>query len=299
MTTHGLRPGVHGVLVTPFLPDETLDEASLRSLIDSYQAAGADGVLVLGDMGEADRLADREREQVAAVAIAHAAGRLQVTVGVSHQATVVTAARARVAARAGADAVMVAPPVGSSAGVALRDHFRRVADGLPIPIVVQDHPPSSGVKLPIDFIAGLAEVLPPHSAVKLEDPPPAPKMAALLAQTGAFQVLGAYGGLTLLQELDAGADGVMTGFVLPETLVRIVRAYRAGDRARARHLFEQVLPLIVLDSQPGVGAALRKEVLRRRGVIAHATIRQPAAAPDPMMLAALDDLLATLVATPV
>jgi 4-hydroxy-tetrahydrodipicolinate synthase len=68
-----LASGVHSVLVTPFAPDESLDEASLRTLIDYYVAAGVAGVLVLGVLGEADKLSDAERERVQSAALAHAA----------------------------------------------------------------------------------------------------------------------------------------------------------------------------------------------------------------------------------
>lgn len=288
----GLRPGVHAVVATPFLPDEALDEASLGTLLDHVAAAGAVGVLILGVLGEADRLSDAERERVVAVATERAAGRLQVTVGITHGATAVTAERARAAERAGAAAVMVSPPPGSAAGPALREHFRRVGAAVTIPVVVQDHPASSGVKLPVDFIAGLVDLLPPRSVVKLEDPPTAPKMAALRRATDRFQLFGGLGGVALLQELDAGAAGAMTGFALAEILVRIVDAHRSGDRETARRVFERALPLMVFEAQPGAGVALRKEILRRRGAIAHATVRQPAPLPDPVSLAALDELLA-------
>src|SRR5438067_8865721 len=122
----GLRRGVHVVTVTPFLPDETLDEESLRSLVAFCLDMGADGLLILGIMGEADRLSDAERERVIEVTLAHTAGQMQVTVGVTAGSTLVTRARARDAVRRGAAAVMVAPPAGTSAGPALRDHFRRV-----------------------------------------------------------------------------------------------------------------------------------------------------------------------------
>lgn len=292
-----IRPGVHSVMASPFLPDESLDEGSLGTLVEHLVNAGVVGILVLGVLGEADRLSDAERERVVALAVAHAAGRIQVSVGVTHQATTVAAARARRAVAAGATAVMVSPPVGSVPGPSLRDHFRRVADGLGTPVVVQDHPASSGVKLPVEFLAGLADVVPPGSIVKLEDPPPAPKMAALLARSPAFGVLGGLGGVALIQELDAGAMGTMTGFALPETLVRIVDAHRAGDVVTARRRFDEALPLIVFEAQPGAGVALRKEILRRRGAIAHATVRQPAPVPDPVTLTELDRLLAGRLAT--
>lgn len=78
-----LCPGVHVVAATPFLPDESLDEASIGSLVDFCHANGADGLLVLGVMGEADRLSDAERERVIEGFLGHNAGRLQITVGVT------------------------------------------------------------------------------------------------------------------------------------------------------------------------------------------------------------------------
>ena len=67
---------------------------------------------------------------------------------------------------------------------------------------------------------------------------------------------------------------------------------RGGDRERARCVFEKALPLLVLEAQPGAGLAVRKEILRRRGAIATATVRQPAVRADKRALAALDELLA-------
>jgi 4-hydroxy-tetrahydrodipicolinate synthase len=291
MPGEGLRAGVHVVTATPFLPDESLDEGSLRSLVDFCVDAGADGVLVLGVMGEADRLSDAERQRVIAGVLDHNAGRMQVTVGVTAGSTVVTRERAHDAVRRGADAVMVSPPPGSSAGMALRDHFRRVGDGLGAPVVVQDHPPSSGVKMPAEFIAGLLEHLPPGSAVKLEDPPTPLKIARLRHLAGAVPIFGGSGGVWLLPDLEAGADGAMTGVALPETLVRIVREHRAGNVATARRLFAEALPLMLFEGQPGIATGLRKEILRHRGAIRHATVRQPTPALDETTLAELERLI--------
>jgi 4-hydroxy-tetrahydrodipicolinate synthase len=243
-------------------------------------------------LGEADRLTDDERERVIHRCLDHAEDKLQISVGVTANSTYATRERARAAEKAGATAVMVSPPPGSSAGPALREHFRRIADGLRIPLIVQDHPTSSGVKMPVDFIAGLVEFLPPASVVKAEEPPTAPKIAAILKATSAYQILGGLGGVSLYQELEAGSAGTMTGFALPEILVGIVSAYHAGDKEKARRLFEEALPIMVFEAQPGAGVALRKELLKRRGAIAHATVRQPAPLPDALSLRLLDDLLA-------
>ena len=292
MTTP-LANGVHCVMATPFQPDEALDLASLATLIDYLVTAGCDGILILGVLGEADKLSDAERETMIAESVRLSAGRLQVSVGITHGATAVARERALAAQAAGAAAVMVSPPPGSAAGPALRNHFLRIAEGLEIPFVVQDHPTSSGVRMPADFIAALAPDLPPHSCVKAEEPPTAPKIAKILELAPGYQILGGLGGVALLSELDAGSHGTMTGFALPDVLVGIVRAHQAGDRDRAKRLFEAALPLMVFEAQPGAGVALRKEILRRKGAIAHATVRQPAPLPDPVSLSILDDLLAS------
>jgi 4-hydroxy-tetrahydrodipicolinate synthase len=286
-----LSPGVHSVIVTPFAADESLDEAALRSVVDYYVGSGLTGILVLGVLGEADRLADAERERVQRNAIEHVQGRVQVTVGVSHAATVVAAERARSAERMGATAVMVAPPGGSAAGPALRDHFRRVADGLSIPLVVQDLPSVSGVQLPVDFLVDLADVLPPGSAIKLEDPPTPAKIERVGEAAPSLGIFGGLGGAALLQELEAGSDGTMTGFALPAILVEIVEAHTSGEPERARRRFEATLPLLVFEAQPVVGLGVRKEILRRRGAISDATVRQVAPSLDARTLEALDSLL--------
>src|SRR4029079_17822177 len=99
---------------------------------------------------------------------------------------------------------------------------RRVGDGLSVPVVVQDHPASSGVRLPVDFLAGLANELPPGSVVKLEEPPTAAKTAALRRAAPGVSIFGGLGGAALLHELDAGSIGTMTGFAFPHLLVEIV-----------------------------------------------------------------------------
>src|SRR5207237_3681655 len=137
----------------------------------------------------------------------------------------------------------------------------------------QDHPASSGVRLRVEFIAGLAGELPPGSVVKLEDPPTAAKTAALRSAAPALPIYGGLGGAALLHELDAGAAGTMTGFALPQLLVEIVEAHGAGERGRARRIYEAALPLLVFEAQPVVGLGLRKDILRRRGAIATAVVR--------------------------
>ena len=293
--TNGLKPGVHCIAATPFLPDESLDLASVGTLMGYLVSGGCRGALVLGVLGEADRLSDYERDQVLSAALETGGNDLEISVGITHSSTKVTKERADSAQKAGVAAVMVSPPPGSVAGPALKEHFKRIAADLTIPLIVQDHPTSSGVKMPVEFIAGLYEFLPPGSVCKLEDPPTPIKMNKLRELEPGYQIFGGLGGVSLLHELDAGSAGAMTGFAAVEALVEIVSAYQGGDRERASRAYERALPLMVFEAQPGAGVALRKEILRRRGAIAHATVRQPAPIPDKFALSLLDDLMESLV----
>ena len=144
------------------------------------------------------------------------------------------------------------------------------------------------------LLARIAREVEPARTVKLEDPPTPFKTARILEQAGGIKVniLGGLGGVFLLEELMSGAAGVMTGFAYPEILIAVVAAYRAGDMDLAASLFYGKVALMRFEFQEGVGMSIRKEMLRRRGVLAHATIRAPGALLDSHTVAALDRILA-------
>ena len=96
----------------------------------------------------------------------------------------------------------------------------------------------------------------------------------------------------LLEELMAGATGAMTGFAFPEILVRIVTLFRAGDVDGAADVFYRAVPLMRFEFQEGIGMAIRKEVLRRRGALSSAATRAPAAGLDETTREALDRVMA-------
>src|SRR3546814_5263195 len=90
-----------------------------------------------------------------------------------------------------------------------------------------------------------------------------------------LSILVGNGGLHYPQELALGVDGAMTGFAFPEMLVEVYKLHAAGSRDAAEDLFDAYLPLVRHEQQPGIGLALRKEVLKRRGAIASAKLRAP------------------------
>ncbi len=292
---HSLDPqGVIPILATPFHPDESLDEASLDRLVRFMAEAGVDGVTVLGVLGESNRLTDADRERAVRVAVAAAQGRIPVIVGTSHAGTQATIDLTAMAADLGAAGVMITPsaePVPNDDRVF--EYFRRVGDKVQLPIVLQDHPASTGVHMPAPLILRIVREVPAIVAIKEEAVPTAPKVRALFAgmPERRVRVLTGLGALYALFDLEAGSDGFNTGFAFPEVLGAMVHAARGGDWNRVRALYVRFLPLIVFEQQPGV--AVRKEILRRRGLLASGGVRHPGGAMPAGAAQQLDSLLAS------
>lgn len=284
--------GVYPILATPFDDRENLDLESFARVVSFMAEIGADGVTVLGVLGESNRMVDPEREALIRTAVTAAAGRIPVVVGTSHRGTRAARELSRAAEALGADAVMVAParePVPSEERVV--DLFREVADGIGIPLVVQDHPASTEVHMPVPLLLRLVNEVPRVACIKEEAPPTPVRIAALRrGMTGRrVPVLTGLGALYGLFDLEAGSGGFMTGFAFPEVLVAMVRAARANRMDDARALYTRFLPLIVFEQQPGV--AVRKEIYRLRGLIGSGRVRHPGAALAPFAAEQLRGLL--------
>jgi len=107
-------------------------------------------------------------------------------------------------------------------------------------------------------------------------------------------ILTGNNGLYVPQELARGADGIMTGFAFTGMLVEVFHLFESGRAEEAEDLFDLYLPVLRHEAQFGVGLALRKEVLRRRGAIASARARDPGPSMNARDHAELDGLLERL-----
>lgn len=280
--------GVYPILPTPFRDDDSLDFESLVRIIRFMGEVGVQGVTVIGVLGESNRLLDRERAELIQVAVEAAPAGLAVIVGVSHGGTGAALELARMAESLGADGVMVAPlkeAVPSDDRVF--EYFRRIADGIGIPIVAQDHPASTEVHMSVPLLLRLVEEIPRIACLKEEAPPTPTRIGALVEgmKQRRVPVLTGLGALYGLFDLERGSSGFNTGFAFPEVLLAITRAAQGGDWQRANELFTRFLPLIVFEQQPGV--AIRKELFRLRGLIDSARVRHPGAGITPAAAAQL------------
>ena len=286
--------GVYSVLPTPFHPNGDIDEASLRRVVDLFIAAGVNGVTALGVTGEVARLDESERRQVLEVVVEQVNGRIGVVAGTTAEGTRTCIGYSRHAHATGATAVMVSPPrMPKLNSDAVLRHFAALASAVDIEIVVQDYPPACGFPMEPALLARIVREIPRARTIKLEDPPTPFKTSRIVESCGEIpvRIFGGLGGVFLLEELLAGATGAMTGFAFPEILVSVVSQFRAGRITEAADTFYRAVPLMRFEFQEGIGQAIRKEVLRRRGALAHAAMRPPAGALDQATREALDRVM--------
>ena len=291
--------GVCTITLTPFTEGGDVDLESIDSLAGLYLDSGVYGLTILGIMGEAHKLSDEERSMVVGRYIEAARGRVPVVVGCSAVATKVTVERAREAETAGAAAIMVAPPNNVRNLDLVFEHYRRVAEAVSVPVVVQDEPVNTGVVMPAPFIARVINEIEGCRYVKLEEAPTTIKITNLIEKIEdpdkRAGIFGGLGGMYFYEELARGAVGIMTGFAYQEILVRTYELFSEGRGREAREYFFRYLPLVRFEAQLGVGGVgIRKEVFKMRGAISSSHVRFPAPALDEETLRELEELVGLL-----
>lgn len=272
--------GVYPIAATPFLPDGSIDTDSIDRMLDFYAETGATGVTILGIMGEAQKLEPEESVAIAKQVIGRA--QFPVVVGVSAPGFAAMRRLANTTMDLGAAGVMVAPAPHLRTDDQIKGYFSQAVEaiGTQTPWALQDYPLTLTVQMSVGVIA---QIMNAHSncvMLKAEDWPGLEKLSSLRALQAAgelkpFSILTANAGLFLDFEPERGSDGAMTGYAFPEVLVEIDKLHRQGERDKAHDLFDLHLPLIRYEQQPGIGLAVRKHVLMRRGIISSDTQRRP------------------------
>lgn len=291
--------GVYLIAVTPFTDSGALDLQSTDRMVDFYLERGATGLTLLGIMGEAPKLTAEEARTFVRRVLDRVRGRVPVVVGVSAPGLAAMKELATSVMDLGAAGVMVAPAAGLRSDEQITAYFENVAEALgpDTPWVLQDHPLATGVVMSTAVILRIIRSAPTCVMLKHEECPGLAKLAAIRAASDRGEVrrvsilTGNGGGLFLPEELARGADGAMTGFAYPEMMVDVVAAYARGDVDRAHDVFDAYLPLARYEQQPGVGLAVRKYLMVRRGVIASAMIRKPGPRLSPGEIADIERLV--------
>jgi 4-hydroxy-tetrahydrodipicolinate synthase len=289
--------GTFAIAPTPFHDDGRIDEKSIDRLTDFYAEIGCDGVTVLGIMGEAPKLDGSEAEEVARRFVKRAKN-MQVIVGVSAPGFAAMRSLARASMDAGAAGVMIAPTPTLRTDDQIVTYFRQAAEaiGPDIPWVLQDYPLTLSVIFTPEVIRRIVMDNPSCVMLKHEDWPGLEKISALrgFQKDGSLRplsILTGNGALFLDFEMERGADGAMTGYAFPEMLIDVVRLSKEARRDAAHDLFDAHLPLIRYEQQPGIGLAVRKYVLQKRGIIVSSAQRKPGSSLTPTARVEVDYLL--------
>jgi 4-hydroxy-tetrahydrodipicolinate synthase len=299
MKLTGDARGVYVISPTPFHPDGRVDDASLDRMTDFFLRSGVTGITLLGQLGEAPKMAHDESVAIVRRVLARAG--VPVVVGVSAPGFAAMRALTQDVMEAGAAGVMIAPPNTLRTDDAIVQYYRQASEaiGADVPFVIQDYPLTFSVQMSPGVIRRIVAENLSCVMLKHEDWPGLEKISQLRAweKEGAMRhiaILTGNNALFLDFEMERGADGANTGYSFPDMLVDVVRLSAEGRRDDAHDLFDAHLPLIRYEQQPGPGLAVRKYVLMRRGIIASDTLRKPGGALTATARAEVDYLVARL-----
>jgi 4-hydroxy-tetrahydrodipicolinate synthase len=291
--------GVYVIAPTPFHPDGRIDESSIDRMTDFFVKAGVNGMTVLGQLGEAPKMAHDESVGIVRRVIQRA--KMPIIVGVSAPGFAAMRALTRDVMALGAGGVMIAPPNTLRTDESIVQYYKQASEaiGADVPFVIQDYPLTFSVQMTPAVIRRIVMENPACVVLKHEDWPGLEKISTLRGyeRDGSMRHISIMTGnnaLFLDFEMERGADGANTGYCFPDMLVDVVRLSKAGKRDEAHDLFDAHLPLIRYEQQPGPGLAVRKYVMMRRGIIASDTLRKPGAALTPAARAEVDYLMARL-----
>ncbi|MFH5925253.1 dihydrodipicolinate synthase family protein [Roseomonas xinghualingensis] len=296
MTDLTTAKGVYVIAPTAFHDDGRVDETSNDRLTDFFVEAGATGITVLGQMGEAPKLDMEEGIAIASRMIKRTS--IPIIVGVSAPGFAAMKSLTAAVMDAGAAGVMIAPPNTLRTDDQIVNYYAQAVEaiGPDVPFVIQDYPLTFSVVMTPSVIRRIVQAHSSCVMLKHEDWPGLEKISTLrgFEKDGSMKrisILCGNGGLFLDFECERGADGAMTGYAFPDMLADVVRLQAEGKRDEAHDLFDAHLPLVRYEQQQGVGLAVRKYVLKRRGILASDAQRRPGAGLTATARAEVDYLL--------
>ena len=243
--------GVFPALTTKFTADDQLDLPLFEKNLEEQLAAGVNGVILGGTLGEASVLSTEEKEILVKFAIQKVAGKVPVIINIAEGSTRVAIQQAKFAKHWGAQGIMILPPMRYKS-----DHretvtyFKSVAESTDLPIMIYNNPVDYKIEVTLDMFAELASCA-NIQAIK-ESTRDISNVTRLINRFGdRFKILCGVDTIAM-EALLMGADGWVAGLVcaFPAETVAIYRLVKAGriDAALKIHLW--FLPILELDIHP-------------------------------------------------
>jgi len=272
-----LPRGIVSVVQTPFRKSGAVDLDSLERLVQDTIDAGVDGLLAPVVASEVTWLSADERCELVRHISSCAVGRVPLIVGASADSPQACRAAAQLAEEVKAAAYLVAVPDGLyCAQREIVAFFRAVADGSRLPLLVQDLQ-LNGPGLDIEVIGELKECVRNLVGLKIETVPAGPKYTAVREVLGpGFYIAGGWAVMQLIEAMDRGIDAMIPESSMVRVYATIHRHYAAGQRDRAREIFQSLLPVLAFTNQDlATSIAFFKRLLVRKGLIRSEALRMP------------------------
>lgn len=238
--------GTGVALVTPFNKDRAIDFPALEKLIEHVIVGGADYLVALGTTAETPTLSCAEKEELTAFIRRQNAGRLPLVLGIGGNNTEAVVRQLEKTDPDGIAAILsVTPYYNRPAQEGLYQHYKAVAEASPVPVILYNVPPRTGVNLSAETTLRLAHEVKNIAAVK-EASGSLTQMAYILRDRPKdFLVISGDDNMAL-PLIALGGDGVISvaANAFPEPLCRMVRLCLEGDFARASEIQLQLLACI-------------------------------------------------------
>ncbi len=274
--------GVLPILFVPFDDAGQIDKKSLCQVVQFEVGGGVHGIGINGFASEAYKLSDDERRYTIEIVAHELAGQLPLIIGIAPGSTEAAMGQAKEFAKYNPACYMVLPPSTMDNGPkALVKHYLDLAKASDVPIMVQQSPHIPAYKhclLSAEYLAELSQH-PNITYFKIEGTGAPERMAALkpLIDTDKIGLFGGVGGITFIDELEAGAAGVIPGVGFNEVFLQSWAAWQVGDKAEVKRILEYYQPLVQVVSGKGHEFSLhaRKHLMKRAGYIYSSYVRSP------------------------
>lgn len=265
---------VWGMLATPFDGHATaIDVESLARLSAHLVRSGCTSLVALGVVAEPGTLSMDEKILALSV-VSSAAPSVPLIATVMEIGPAAPRVADDLARELDGRLAAVMVPVSHDRGDKLRARLKEVHRRTELPVVIQDYPAPTGVRIPLPELIGAIDGLDFIDSIKCECPPTFGRIRALHPATTARLIAG-YGGIGMASDLESGASGVAVGVTVSEVLADAMRCWALGDKAGTIATIASKSGLIQYETSPGHSIAIRKEHWRRLGIIEHATVRPP------------------------
>ena len=252
--------GIYTPVLTPFDKDGSIDYSKMKHNLDKWAATELAGIVVLGSNGEFVYLTEDEKVELVRFCIENFPEHKKIIVGTSYESTMETIRFSKIVGSMGVDAVLVLPPhyyKGSMTEAALEIYFREVADRCPVPVMLYNMPPNTGINLSTGLVARLSNH--PNIVGIKDTAGDIVQLAEIIRDAKQpFSIFAGNAGF-LLPALALGANGatVALGNILPEDCCRLMTLVTEGKWEEARQLQLNLLKVNHMITR-GLGVAALK-----------------------------------------